>query len=90
MYTMVNETYRYGRDDVLLDRGLSVYGYCSLYSCYLLIVVNPTDLRYNEAQITGVLNLPECFDSSNITDPITLNIQGTLFTGTKSIPCVLL
>ena len=37
--------------------------------------VSPKDRRYNGPQITGVLNLPECFNSFNITDPITLQWQ---------------
>ena len=42
-----------------------------------IFFITPTDLRYNGAQITGVFNLPECF-SSNVTDTITLNIQGKI------------
>ena len=38
--------------------------------------ISGDDLRYNGAQITGVFNLPECFNSPNVTDTITLNIQG--------------
>ena len=82
MYTVFNETYRYGRHDDLPDRGLSFHGDCSR-RCFLYMTISPTDMRYNGAQITGVFNLPECFNSSNITDPMTLNIQGTLYTGTK-------
>ena len=79
MYTVWNGTYRYGIDYNLPDRGLSVHGFCFfLYGCNFHIIIRPTDLRYNGAQITGVVNLPECFNSSNITDPMTLNIQGTL------------
>ena len=74
---MLNETYHYGRNEDLPDRGLSFDGYCySFFGCYLYMEISPTDLRYNGAQITGVLNLPECFNSSNTTDPMTLNIQG--------------
>ena len=85
VYTVVNETYDYGRDYDLLDRGLSFDGYCYPFiGCSLYVTISPTDMRYNGAQITGVLNLPECFNSSNITDPMTLNIQG------NGIPCTLL
>ena len=77
VYTVVNETYHYGRDEDLPDRGLSFDGYC-FDICRLYMTVNPTDMRYNGAQITGVFNLPECFNSSNITDPMALNVQGTL------------
>ena len=80
VYTVLNETYRFGRQYYLPDRGVNVFGFCSfLEGCYFNIMkIRPTDLRYNGAQITGVVNLPECFNSSNITDPMTLNIQGTL------------
>ena len=82
MYTVFNED--------IPDRGLSFYGHCSDI-CDLYMKISPTDMRYNGAQITGVLNLPECYNSSNITDPMTLNIQGTLYTGTieLNIPCIL-
>ena len=80
MYTVLNETYHHGRDYDLPDRGLSFYGYCHPFiGCYLYVTISPTDMRYNGAQITGVFNLPECFNSSNITDPMTLNIQGNVF-----------
>ena len=80
---MLNETYLYRRRDDLPDRGFSFGGDChtlNFYGCYLQMKVIPTDMRYNGAQITGVFNLPECFNSSNITDSMTLNIQGTLCT----------
>ena len=92
MHTVWNETYHYnGNYDDLPERELSFDGYCGL-SCSTYVTISPTDMRYNGAQITGVLNLPECFNSSNITDPMTLNIQGTLYiyTGTTNIPCTLL
>ena len=76
MYTVVNATYNRGSDK-LPERGLSFHGFCSpLYACYFHMTISPTDRRYNGAQITGVLNLPECFKSSNRTDPMTLSIQG--------------
>ena len=75
---MLNETYYYGRYDDLPDRGLSFSRYCFAIDCYLQMELRPNDLSYNGAQITGVLNLPECFNSPNITDPMTLNIQGKL------------
>ena len=78
MYTVWNETYHYRRRSDLPERGLSFYGGCHKY-CSLRMIISPTDLRYNGAQITGALNLPECFNSSNITDPMALNIQGTLY-----------
>ena len=82
VYTVLNEKYHYGRNDDLPERGLTFHGRCRRH-CSLYMTISPTDLRYNGAQITGVFNLPECFDSPSITDPMTLNIQGTL----GSIPC---
>ena len=78
VYTVLNETYHDGRDELYLpDRGLSFYGYCFIDNCRLYMTISPTDMRYNGAKITGVFNLPECFNSSILTDPMTLNIQGT-------------
>ena len=77
VYTVLNETYYYGRYDDLPDRGISFVGFCYGF-CNFHMRISPTDLRYNGAQITGVFNVPECYNSSNITDPMTLNIQGTL------------
>ena len=75
VYTVLNDTYHYNRYEYLPDRGLELlsdcYGYCDFY-----LFVMPTDLRYNGAQITGVFNLPECFNSPDVTDTVTLNIQG--------------
>ena len=77
VYTVFND--RYGRNEELLDRGLSFEGYCH-YACYFCLEISPTDFRYNGAHITGVFNVPECFNSSsNVTDTITLNIQGMNF-----------
>ena len=76
VYVVVNDTYRRGRSEEIPDSGLRFSGYCFIYFCGTTIRISPTDLRYDGAQITGVLNLPECFNSSNTTDPMTLNIQG--------------
>ena len=92
MYTVLNKTHPIGTYDDFPDRGISFNGFCfpSGNSCYLIIhmTVNPTDLRYNGTQITGVLNLPECFNSSNITDPMTLNIQGIHYHALFSRPSI--
>ena len=88
MYTVFSELHPNGIVTELPDRGLSFSGFCFLYGsngCFLQMTISPTDLRYNGSQITGVLNLPECFNSSNRTDPMTLNIyvhEGTLYIGT--------
>ena len=66
MYTMLNKTL----EDI--NRGLSFSGYCFDIDCYLEMEVSPKDRRYNGAQITGVLNVQECFNSFNVTDPMTL------------------
>ena len=78
VYTVLNDTYIYGRQEELPGTGLFFNGFCHpfIYSCHLNMEISPTDLRYNGAQITGVFNLPECFNSPNVTDTITLNIQG--------------
>ena len=39
------------------DRGLSFEGFCDIY-CFQLLTITPTDMRYNGAQITGVVNIP--------------------------------
>ena len=75
VYTVLNDTYHYGLDQYLPDRGLNIFGNCD-FRCRLNLEISPTDLRYNGAQITGVFNLPECFNSPNVTDTTTLNIQG--------------
>ena len=72
VYTVVNETSYYVQ---LPDRGVDFITICC--ETYF-IIISPTDLRYNGAMITGIVNLPECFDSSNVTDPFTLNIQDTV------------
>ena len=75
MYTVLNETYPEGKYVQYPDRGVetaeSCYSYCDAY-----IVISPTDMRYNGAVITGIVDHPQCFNSSNVTDPFTLNIQG--------------
>ena len=71
VYTVLNDTYHYHR--YLPDRGLETDVYCDFFDSCLFVM--PTDLRYNGAQITGVFNLPECFNSPNVTDTITLNIK---------------
>ena len=74
VYTVLNDTYHYTR--YLPGRGLETYTYYYYYYFDSCLGVMPTDLRYNGAQIAGVFNLPECFNSPNVTDTITLNIQG--------------
>ena len=75
-FTVLNDDdYHYGRNEEFPDRGLSFDGFCHRY-CLLYIMISPTDMRYNGAQITGIFNLSECFNSPNITDTTTLNIQG--------------
>ena len=78
VYTVLNDAYRYGRDEDIPDRGLYFHGYCHPFFlfCSLEIEIRPIDLTYNGAQITGIVNLPECFSTLNTTDPMTLNIQG--------------
>ena len=78
VYTVVNSTdYHRGRHDSITERGLTFEGYCSRL-CDLQLTITPTDLRYNGAQITGIVRLPECFNTSNTTNTTTLRIQGEL------------
>ena len=80
MYTVFSKPYPSRIAAILPDRGLLFSGYCFLYGCFLQMTISSIDMRYNGSQITGVLNLPECFNSSNTTDPLTLNIhEGTLY-----------
>ena len=76
VYTVANQDeYHYGRYETLEDRGLSFAGYCDFdYSPRLTIT--PTDMRYNGAQITGVVNLPGCYTTTNTTNTTVLSIQG--------------
>ena len=48
------------------------------YDCtpHQKLTITPTDMRYDGAQITGIVNLPECFNTSNTTVTTTLRIQG--------------
>ncbi|CAI8046248.1 hypothetical protein GBAR_LOCUS25556, partial [Geodia barretti] len=76
MYTVVNYSdYPHGRHESITERGLSFGGYIE---CDLRLTITPTDLRYNGAKITGIVRLPECFNTSNTTNTTTLRIQGLL------------
>ena len=75
LYTLVNETYHYRRYESYPDRGLRIEGYCSSY-CDTDLRISPTDLRYDGAQITAILDLPGCSDSPYSSDAMTLHIQG--------------
>ena len=56
------------------ESGLSFHTSCYSF-CDILLVLSPTDLRYNGARFTTIFSLPEC-GTTNITDPISVNIQG--------------
>ena len=77
VYTVLNDDYSYGRNEYLPDKGLQFDNscYCS-FECYFNLEIRPIDLRYNGVQITGVINMPQCFSSPNVSGTITLNIQG--------------
>ena len=76
VYTVANRhEYYHGRYETLADRGLSFAGYCDL-NCILGLTITPTDIRYDGAQITGVVNLPGCYNATNTTDTTVLSIQG--------------
>ena len=79
IYTVLDDSYHYGRNEYLPEKGLQFDSFCYfIFDCYFDLEVMPTDRRYNGAQITGVFNLPECFNTPNVTDTITLNIQGKI------------
>ena len=60
-YAVANYShYPHGRRETITERGLSFGGFCD-FDCNLLLTITPTDLRYNGAQITGIVRLPECF-----------------------------
>ena len=69
-----NETDYYHHEE-LSKRGLYIEGYCNI----LYLEVSPTDLRYDGAQITAILDLPQCYNGFNVTESIALNIQGIMF-----------
>ena len=71
------------------ENGLLFNTRCDYDYCEMRLRLSPTDLRYNGAQFTCNFSLPEC-GTTNITDPITVNIQGehvkSLFT--KYLPLI--
>ena len=76
VYTVFNQDeYHYGRHEILSDRGLTFSGYCD-HPCYPQLIITPTDMRYNKAQITAVVNISECYNALNTTNTTTLSIQG--------------
>ena len=78
MYTVVNYgQYRHGKRESIMERGLSFGGFCNI-DCYVGLTITPTDLRYNGANIAGIVRLPECFNTSNTTNTTTLRIEGEL------------
>ena len=74
LYAVVNEAH-HGRYESYPDRGLRINGYCNYY-CDVDLWISPTNLRYDGAQITAILNLPGCSDSPYSSDAMTLHIQG--------------
>ena len=64
--------YFYEENRIIL---LTYFCYYFLGICEITLSFSLTDLRYNGAQFTCILSLPEC-NTTNITDPITVNIQG--------------
>ena len=79
IYIVANhDEYPSGRHETMTDKGLSFEGSCYYHFglCDFQLTVTPTDLRYNEAQITDVVHFPECYNTSNTTNTTTLRIQG--------------
>ena len=60
------------------EEGLVFETSCNYDYCRMQMILSPTDLRYNGAQVTCNFSLPEC-NISNITNPTTVNIQGIKF-----------
>ena len=77
LYTVVNEAYHYGREEEYNDAGIEIYGQCFSF-CESYLWIRPTDQRYDGAQVTAILNIPECSDSPYSSDTITLHIQGQI------------
>ena len=79
VYTVANQDeYHYGTHETLEDRGLNFAGYCD-FDCVQWLIITPTDMRYDGAQITGVVNLPGCYTVANTTHTTVLSIQGKSF-----------
>ena len=74
-YTVANQSYD-RTQNYYQDRGLSFDGFCDIFYCYQLLTITPTDMRYNGAQITGVVNIQECYNTSNATNITTIRMQG--------------
>ena len=68
-------SHHYGTYENHQDRGLSFEGFCDI-ECHQILTITPTDMRYDGAQITGVVNIPECYNTSNVTNITTIRIQG--------------
>ena len=77
LYPILNETY-HAENSKYPDRGLHFLASCDNTCCINDIIVSPTDLRYNGAQMTGIVDIQNCFDQPNVTKSITLNVQGIL------------
>ena len=76
VYIIRNHTY-YGEFDTFPDQGISLtMDYCSKLYYYYQLTITPIDMRYDGAQITGVVNLLECFSVPNTTITTTFRIQG--------------
>ena len=75
LYTVVNETHYIETYEEYTERGVETYGDC-YGACIADLRISPTDLKYDGAQVTVVLDLPGCFNSSNSSDTMMLNIQG--------------
>ena len=61
------------------ENGLSFHTYYSYDYFFISVLLSPTDMRYNGAQFTCIFSLPEC-GTTNITDPMTVFIQGKFVT----------
>ena len=57
------------------EMGLLFSTECDIFWCVMKLELSPTDLRYNGAQITCTVSIPEC-NITRITLPTAINIQG--------------
>ena len=84
VYIIRNHTYN-GEYSTFPDQGISLTKefsfcyYCWFECSYHQFTITLTDMRYDRARITGVVNLSECFSAPNTTITTTLRIQGVWY-----------
>ena len=85
MYSLINTTHypaEYGFEfgGNISDSGFSYAGLCEYYDshdrCYINVMIRPTDLQYDGAELTLLVYLPECYTTPETSRITTLHIQG--------------